>query len=140
MSPSTKPLRLSGVRAMGTDLRRVIAWFVSGDTGASSETIAAHMCGVEPNGAYFCAPSDPSDLGRCLRLLELFPEWKARMPEMVEYGPEWSALVSCWDKLASLMDHEAGIDWSKGSRAPKTYAAMRDAIAKATADGERGEA
>jgi hypothetical protein len=67
-------------------------------------------------------------------MLELFPEWKARMPEMAEYGHEWSALVSCWDKLASLMDHEVGIDWSKGNRAPKTYSAMKEAIAKAKAE------
>ncbi len=64
------------------------------------------------------APSDPSDLGRCLRLLELFPEWKSRMPEMATLNRGWASLIPQWDQISALMQEEVGIDWSKGSSAP----------------------
>ncbi|MEL3893148.1 hypothetical protein [Pseudomonas aeruginosa] len=77
------------------------------------------------NRAGFCTPSDPSDLGRCLRLLELVPEWKARISEMAIHGREWAALVSHWEELHQLMDDEVGIDWSKGNSALRTYERMK---------------
>lgn len=111
-----------------TELSKVLAWFASDDTGTSSEGIACHMTGTPIRDAWE-GPSDPSDLGRCLRLLELFPEWKPRMGEMARHGNEWSALVPHWDDLAQMMADEVGIDWSKGRYAPITYAAMKTYLA-----------
>jgi len=57
------------------------------------------MMGVKSDGSY---PSDGGDLGRCLWLLELIPEWKPRLPEMGAVNAYWAALVANWDELAKL--------------------------------------
>ena len=108
--------------------RRALLWLAGGDSGMSSEAICHHMLGMKSDGSF---PLDPSDLGRCLRLLELFPEWKPRMGEMARYSAQWAALVERWDELAEMMADEVGIDWSKGKGAQRTYAAMKDAIYQA---------
>jgi hypothetical protein len=105
------------------DLMAVINWLAGDDRGLSSENIACHMVGLHERVSGF-TPSDPDDLGRCLRLLERFPEWKSHIGEMTQYGKEWAALVPHWDELAQMMADEVGIDWSKGKRAPLTYKAM----------------
>jgi hypothetical protein len=104
---------------------RFSRWLVSGDTGLSSESIAMHMLGWACRGNY---PHDPSDLGRCLRLLAIFPEWQCRIGEMAVYGPEWAEIARRWPELSALMAGEVGIGWEKGRSAPITYAAMRAAI------------
>lgn len=69
--------------------RRALFWSMSGDTGVSSEAIAKHMTGnLNPGPFGFSPPSDSSDRGRCIRLLELIPEWIPRLPEMVQYDKE----------------------------------------------------
>ena len=110
-------------------LREVVTWFAGDDTGLSSESIACHMSGLPAPKLGHWAPSDPADLGRCLRLLERFPEWKPRMVEMAQHGRDWAALVPHWDELEQMMADEVGIDWSKGKRAPVTYTAMRTYLA-----------
>ena len=68
----------------GRDIEgRALFWALAGDTGISSEAIAAHMSGY-PN-TRMMPPSDGSDRGRCIRLLELIPEWIPRLKEMVKY-------------------------------------------------------
>jgi hypothetical protein len=115
--------------------RRALLWLTGGDSGMSSKAICCHMLGMKSDGIY---PLDPSDLGRCLRLLELFPEWKPRMGEMARYSAQWAALVERWDELAEMMADEVGIGWSKGTgkRAPRTYAAMKDALAAHRKQGD----
>lgn len=117
---------------MKTVEQRLIEWFVSDDTGSSSKAIAAHMTGTKAKyGMDY--PSDPSDLGRCLRLLEKIPEWKGRISEMAHHSPGWAGLVYKWDDICKCMQDEVGIDWSKGDSAPKTY----DMMKLAQADGYR---
>lgn len=116
--------------------QRVIEWFASGDNGSSSESIVFHMTGCE-RGACFSYPSDPSDLGRCLRLLARLPEWELRMAEMAQYGPGWAGIVSRWNEIKQSMIDEVGIDWSKGKSAPKTYNLMKLAIADGYRNDER---
>ena len=117
-------------------LRRAALWATSKDTGMSSECLCRVMLGGEIHDR--SAPSDAGDLGRCLRLLDTVPEWKPRIGEMAAISPEWEALVQVWDRLAALMDEEVGIDWSKGKEAPRTYAAMKDAVAHVTVWSSNG--
>lgn len=100
------------------------AWLHSHDTGLSSEAIFHYMTLGVRGGS---APHDPADLGRCLRLLAAFPEWKDRMPEMVKVSPEWAAMVPHWQEIEALFLEEAGGElpsqWARWS-APRTYARM----------------
>ena len=104
-----------------TPEKKAMRWFTKRDTGLSSEAIMAHMIGGVSTGHY---PHDPADLGRCLRLLKAVPEWRPRIGEMKKYGPVWKALVGHWEDLEKSMKDEVGIDWSKGTAAPKTYQLM----------------
>ncbi|WP_438980262.1 hypothetical protein [Polynucleobacter sp.] len=63
---------------------RALFWALSGDTGNSSRTIAGHMTGnlVESD---MMPPGDRDDRSRCIRLLELIPEWLPRLDEMKKY-------------------------------------------------------
>lgn len=114
--------------------QRVIEWLLSDDTGDSSKSICRHMMLNEGCGP-FSYPSDPADLGRCLRLLARIPEWEDRIGEMTQNGPGWAGQVAVWWELEKTMRDEVGIDWSKGQSAPITYAAMK----KAQANGYKAD-
>lgn len=62
---------------------RALFWSMMNDRGVSSEAIARHMTGLPT--LRMMPPSDADDRGRCIRLLELIPEWINRLPEMVQY-------------------------------------------------------
>lgn len=82
--------------------RRAAEWALSGDTGVSSESIAKHMMGL-PGGTWgYGYPSDGSDLGRCIRLLDAIPEWRERLPEMARHSEAWAELVKHWDELETM--------------------------------------
>lgn len=99
------------------------AWLNSGDTGISSKTIWSVMTGRPFPDRHFLpsVPLDPSDFGRCHRLLERFPEWRARLGEVAERYPEWAPLVDAWDRMTAL--HQR--DEPTGESA-ELYALMRD--------------
>lgn len=87
--------------------RRVIKWLFSGDTGISSKTIAAFMIGETETENRFDFPYDPADFGRCYRLLELIPEFKPRLKEMVsipKVGPTWKYLAENWEVCEQLYE------------------------------------
>jgi hypothetical protein len=114
-------------KQIAADTARVLEWFMSDDTGISSKSIAAVMCGADARKFYLnFPPADPSDLGRCLRLLERFPGWKERMPEMAKANEYWARVVPHWDEVAASMADEVGIDWSKGKNAPRTFELMKN--------------
>ena len=48
------------------------------------------------------ASRDPDDFGRCHRLLERFPEWRERLPEVADKFPVWRGLVAEWDRLTAI--------------------------------------
>jgi hypothetical protein len=105
-----------------TDLEKAFIWLFGRDTGMSSKAIMGHMVSGVSDGSW---PSDPGDLGRCLRLLEGFPSWNERIGEMAKYGPVWEIYARHWDELRSMMDAEVGADWSKGRKAQSTYDFMK---------------
>lgn len=88
---------------------RALFWALSGDTGNSSRTIAGHMTG-NPTESHQMPPSDRDDRGRCIRLLELIPEWIPRLKEMVQYDkPEQETGVVINSSGISAYDNS----WSK---------------------------
>lgn len=107
---------------MKAELRKAFQWLFAGDTGMSSEAILGHMVAGVSSGRY---PYDPSDLGRCLRLLDKFPHWEPRIPEMAKYGPVWVQYSLHWPDLRKSMEEETGTNWEKGKSAPKTYELMK---------------
>lgn len=88
---------------------RALFWALSGDTGISSEAIAKHMTGTGVVGRFgMQPPSDADDRGRCIRLLELIPEWIKRLPEMTKYDAQ---------KVEGIVINSSGIssysnDWA----------------------------
>lgn len=94
-------------------------WLIGGDAGVSSKAIWSVMTGRASSSweRGSTTPRDPDDFGRCYRLLEDFPAWRERMPEVVAAHPEWSGLVAAWDELTSLYLEEA-----PSGRAPKLEA------------------
>lgn len=109
-----------------------IMWLASGRRGLSSETLFTFCTGVDATGDWgHNHPHDPSDFGRCRRLLEQCPELVSCLPRVCAAGPEWAALVPRWDELCALMDEEAP-EWRSGKgSAPKTYALMKEIFSAA---------
>lgn len=103
-----------------------IEWLLSGDTGISSKTICAVMTGSKKADSFGPdVPHDPSDFGRCYRLLQNFPEWRARLPEVAAAYPIWGPMVAAWDELTALYEQEKQ---NKSGMAPKLYERMRTLI------------
>lgn len=110
--------------APSSEHQRVIEWLMSGDTGVSSETICAVMCGVRIHSCFGTdVPHDPSDFGRCYRLLKKFPEWRARLPEVSKKHRAWKRLVEHWDELTALYERELK---HPDGRAPELYERMKE--------------
>lgn len=72
---------------------RALFWALSGDTGVSSEALARHMLDY-PQNRLTLPPSDADDRGRCIRLLELIPEWIRRLPELAQEKPSDGVVIS----------------------------------------------
>jgi hypothetical protein len=104
-----------------------LRWIAGDHVGASSLAIFAHMTGVKPRRGW-AHPWDPDDLSRCLRLLRAVPAWRARIPEMARRSKTWKALSARWDEIERCMENEVGWNWSKGKKAPLTYALMKEII------------
>jgi hypothetical protein len=95
------------------------AWLDGWDTGASSKTI--WFC-LYRGGPGMCPsiPMDPSDFGRCLRLVRAFG-WRSRLDEVTALVPAWGPFVTAWDELAALYDEELPT-----GAAPRCYERMRE--------------
>jgi hypothetical protein len=95
------------------------AWLHGGDTGMSSETIWRVLMGETPRHPR--TPSDPSDFGRCYRLLRLMPGWRQRLGEVAAVYREWTALVAAWDELTAIYEEEL-----PSGQCPRLYARMKE--------------
>lgn len=106
--------------------QRAMKWIVGNDTGVSSKTIWAVMQGtvdgVNRSGGNFDVPHDPSDFGRCFRLLQLIPEWRENMTKIVAAFPAWKPFVDVWSDLETL--YVKGLNSPDGS-APELSARMQ---------------
>lgn len=124
--PSARPCPACGSRKVysgpvprPTAPGAVAAWIDNGDTGVSSETIwyALHHEVTHPK--HGGVPHDPTDFGRCYRLLQVMPAWKARLQEVVAFCPAWAPFVAVWDELTALYEEELPI-----GQAPRLYARL----------------
>lgn len=105
--------------------RRAVEWMARGDKGSSSEAIWTVMMGARPKSR-FCYPSDTDDFGRCHRLLSCIPEWRERITEMRDVGPQWAALASAWPELTALYEAQ---------KHDELYSRMQEVLR----DSERGD-
>lgn len=108
-----------------------LEWVNGSDTGISSLTIfsvlsegnrhrALSLLGRWPMDALPDVPHDPSDFGRCYRLLKLFPAWRTRLGEVARKHQAWAPFVAAWPELEALFEQE-----SRSGMAPKLYARMQ---------------
>lgn len=110
---------LMGPQPKPTPAGDALSWIHNGDTGTSSETIWSVMTGRDVTR--YGVPLDPSDFGRCYRLLKIMPSWRARLPEVVARFPRWAKLIEAWDELTALYEEEL-----PSGMAPRLYARMRE--------------
>lgn len=115
------PLCKNPAACHGTSIeQRLIYWLLSKDTGISSKAIARHITGNKGTYWTMLPPSDAADRNRCIKLLELIPEWINRLPEMVQYDQQpqegitinssgVSAYTNSWAKQIPLIRQEGKI-------------------------------
>lgn len=99
---------------------RIIKWFAESRTGMSSECMA-YTIGLQQIGQCTASPYDPSDLWRCLKLLEAVPELRNGLEIMREVSPIWDAIIDRWDDLEVCLLSEIGSLENERWSAPKTY-------------------
>jgi len=131
--PMTLGEREEVVRAERSRISAEQAWLASGDTGVSSATIWSVMTGFPGSYGWYDTPHDPDDLGRCVRLLDRFPAWRSRMPEVALRYPRWAPLVEVWGELEALYREEAPT-----GKAPRCYARMQEAALGSASRRGRG--
>ena len=92
-------------------LPREERWIRGLGVGVSAKTIFAaladeHYARTVTSSPRFTPthPHDADDFSRCYKLLQIFPEWRPRLPEVGAKYPEtmWSKLASEWDLLETL--------------------------------------
>ena len=107
---------------MKTVQQRANEWIVGNDTGCSSKTIWS-ICMGTPVAKFPDYPHDPSDFGRCYRLLELIPEWKNILRTHLFKDAVWSNLLAQWGELSELWEKE-----SPSGQCPVLYDKMQSLI------------
>lgn len=116
-------------RIWGIEMTKAaLEWIVGDDTGLSSKALWAKMMGVEPRH-YYNYPHDGGDFGRCDRLLNAVPEWRARLPEMAACSPQWAALVERWEEIRVAYRHDEKLGGGAHYSKYRTYPLMRSILA-----------
>lgn len=105
---------------------KILNWFATGSTGESSKAMAFAAAGIQATNKSH--PSDPSDFNRCLMLIKVAPEIKLQMNKVALLSDSWEKLVLHWPDLEQCFIEEAGLNWTKNSKAPKTYKMMKAII------------
>ncbi|WP_454751628.1 hypothetical protein [Cupriavidus necator] len=90
-------------------MRRLGNWILHGDTGVLSETMAAIAVGADTmkgDGWGPDAPHDPSDFGRCYKLVQAVPEIRATFPRIAELVPTFAGILREWDALCAIYQRD----------------------------------
>lgn len=103
-------------------LARYVEWACGDDSGISSKTMLGAIIGVHIE-RYPGVPRDPSDFGRCYRMLQLFPELRPRIDEVPARLPSWSRFVERWPELERMYEEVLA---SKQRMAPELYEALKE--------------
>jgi hypothetical protein len=108
----------------------IARWINGPDTGCSSVQIWCKLTGTHINQTQYHenmwfpedsrTPADPSDFGRCYRLVAGFG-WRDRLSEMRSVHPLWTVVVDHWDELAKLYEEEL-----PSGRAPRLFRRMKE--------------
>lgn len=97
-------------------------WTRSDDTGLSSEWLALSLRGYTDNNVSY--PYDPSDFGRCYRMLNCVDGAKdlflAKADHIAYKSKVWAKYIEHWKELESLWEEE-----SPNGKCPKLYALMQ---------------
>jgi hypothetical protein len=98
------------------ELLKIIRWATGDDTGLSSTALCRFMLGL-PSIRNYPPPSDADDRGRCIRLLNLVPEWWDRLDEMAKlpsrrvhyFGSNGGGVrTEGWEEQIPLIKKEGG--------------------------------
>lgn len=106
-------------------------WWARIDRGLSSETIAwvlsGHLDVARETAQDLRAPSDTSDVGRCVRLLDLAAangeDWRVRLPEVAEAVPGWRPLVPRWADIEAAYQADVAAQTAAREAAQKRWPA-----------------
>lgn len=99
---------------------KMLEWALGRDTGASSKTMLRAALRPLKGGDI---PHDPSDFGRCYRLIQTVPELRLYFPQMVTNCPRLTPYINEWDELSRL--YELGQASGTG-KAPELYARLKE--------------
>ena len=108
---------------MSKKAQQIADWFVNGETGLSSECMAAVALGAKPR--YPRAPADPADFNRCLKLVRHAPSVRRAFPKIRRLSKQWRATIDHWDELKEMFVTEVGWNWCREKRAERTYNRMK---------------
>lgn len=78
-------------------------WRASDDTGLSSRYMASVIWGGEEP---MYEPADPSDFGRCYRLIRAVPGTREKLHLLKDKSKYWNLLVDSWDELERLYEEQ----------------------------------
>ena len=95
------------IEASIADLAPHTRWWLGTDVGMSSAAMFAPLCPITElataagNYGNRSTPADADDLGRCMRLIALFPEWHGRLDEVAAAYPDtaWPRIIGRWHEL-----------------------------------------
>lgn len=83
-------------------------WIVSSDTGISSKTIWSVLQGVKYSGDI---PYDPSDFGRCYRLVKSCNITDEDLKKISKNLPNWKPYIDNWEKLTKMFEQNEKENW-----------------------------
>ena len=93
------------------DLPAIGTWMLSGETGISSETmLGIALGGKKPSksnwSARLDAPHDPSDFGRCYRLVQIAPSIREDFDRIGKMVPQFAGILREWDALCAIYERD----------------------------------
>lgn len=108
--------------------KKTIKWLcTSPNIGMSSKTMAFYIAFGEISRDNFF-PVDPSDFNRCLLFLNEVPEARPDIYKLADLNSYWASLAKNWDQLEKMFLEEAGLNFSKKTRAVLTSFALNHII------------
>jgi len=99
---------------------KMLEWALGRDTGASSKTMLRAALRPLKGGDI---PHDPSDFGRCYRLIQAVPELRGYFPTMVANCPRLAPYIEEWEDLCIMYERELK---NANGKAPELYARLKE--------------